>query len=633
MQHQSTLQPITDFLRRHAPFKQMSQLHLDFLAKRLKLVFFAKDEIITGPDDGIASHLYIIKQGRVRGETPDGRTAEGGAWELVTGESFPVGALLAKRPAHTVQRAIEDTFVFELDREDFEGLLQKSAPFNDFCTRRIANLLDTAMREIRASTASDISGDSSLDTPLGSLLNPNPISCLPGTPIRQALKQIEESHRRSIAIVDEGNNPIGILTLRDVMVRVTLTEKNIDAPVSEVMTPINTYLSPEDFAYEAALHMAQSGVGHVCVMDSNKHFLGLVSERDLFSLQRVGLGNLSRSIMHADTLDALKQLSSDIQQLINQMMAQGASVQQLTQIISTLNDNITQRIIILVEAERGKPSTPFTWIAFGSEGRLEQTLKTDQDNGILFICQDGQSEDDARKELLPLAKRINESLDEVGFPLCPGNIMASNPECCLSLDEWKTRFGKWIESGTPDNLLKASIFFDFRALFGNEQPIEALRNWLLEKTTQNSLFRHMMAANSLRNRPPLGLFGDIKVSAHGEHKHSIDLKLQGITPFVDAARIIALKEKLPQTNTLHRLQAAADNGSIPKIDIEAWVNAYEFIQLLRMRNHHQQVENGEELHNFLEPDELNSLDRRILKEAFRQARKLQGKLELEYQLR
>jgi CBS domain-containing protein len=630
MHAQASLQSVLDFLRRHAPFNQMAESHQDFLAKRLKLAFFSKDEVITGPDEGVASRFYIIKQGRVRGETRDGHTAEDGAWELVTGESFPIGALMAKRPARTVHRAVDDTFVYELERDDFQQLLSKSPVFNDFCTRRLANLLDTAMREMRAASAHDVTGDSSLNTRLRGLLPPNRISCRAGTPIREALEQMEQAQRRSIAIVDEQQRPIGILTLRDVMTRIALPQVDIATPIGEVMTPITQTLTPDDFAFEAALQMAQSGIGHVCIVEE-KRFVGIVSERDLFSLQRVGLGNLSRAIKRADDIPTLKQLSADVQQLVNQMMAQGASVEQLTQIISTLNDHITQRIIVLAQAQLGRPAIPFTWLSFGSEGRLEQTLKTDQDNGILFLPAPGQSDEEARTALLPLATFINRALAEVGFPLCPGNIMASNPECCLSLEEWKARFGRWVEASTPDNLLNATIFFDFRALYGPDEPVEELRRWLLEKTAANSLFRRMLAQNCLRNRPPLGLFGDFKLAAHGKEK-GIDLKLHGITPFVDGARLIALEHRLGQTNTLQRLQSAARTGAMRQDDADAWVNAYGYIQLLRMRNHQRQAEQGVELSNYLDPEALNSLDRRILKEAFRQARKLQTRLSLDYQL-
>jgi CBS domain-containing protein len=210
--------------------------------------------------------------------------------------------------------------------------------------------------------------------------------------------------------------------------------------------------------------------------------------------------------------------------------------------------------------------------------------------------------------------------------------MASNPECCLSLNEWKSRFERWIEQGTPEHLLKATIFFDFRPLCGDDKEIESLREWLLAKTEKNSRFRRQLAENSMHIRPPLGLFGEFKLTHGGEHAHTLDLKVQGLTPFVDAARIIALAHRIAESNTDARLQAAAEKGALRQEDVAAWCEAYHFIQLLRMRTHRRQAGEGRPLNNRLDPDTLNELDRRILKEAFRQGRKLQNKLALEYQL-
>jgi len=397
------------------------------------------------------------------------------------------------------------------------------------------------------------------------------------------------------------------------------------------MSPQLVSLPASTLAYEAALAMTQRGIGHLCVMDGPR-LKGVISERDLFSLQRIGLVNISRTISQAKDIATLTTVQGDIHHMIDQMLAQGASVDQITQLIAALNDAVTQRVITLCSAELPSLPPPFSWLAFGSEGRHEQTLKTDQDNGMLFLADNKEEAQQIRVQLLPLAEKINQVLAQVGFPLCPGNIMASNPECCLSLDEWKSRFSRWIDQGTPEHLLKATIFFDYRTLHGAEGPGEALRHWLLEKTRANSRFRRQMAENALGNRPPLGLLGDIRVSSGGHHPHTIDLKLQGITPFVDAARIIALANGITTTGTAARLQVAADDKAVNAGDSAAWIDAYHFIQLMRMRHHRRMEEKGEEVSNHLDPDTLNELERRILKESFRQARKLQSKLALDYQI-
>jgi CBS domain-containing protein len=626
----SVLAPVLDFLKRHAPFDRMHEAHLVRLARQLNLGFYAAGEAITGPDAGRAETFYIIKQGRVRGAAAQADDGDS-AFELVVGECFPIGALMAHRPATTVYRAAEDTFCYELDRAKFEETRASSAEFEDFCARRLANLLELAVTRVQERAAGELSGMAALNAPLATLLRRAAVTCRPRTPLKDALATMKAEHVGSIVVTDEAARPLGMFTLHDLLSRVVTADLGLDTPIERVMSPQPLSLPSQAYAYEAAMLMARAGVGHLCVIDEGR-LVGVVSERDLFALQRIGLVQLSRAITRAPDIATLARLARDIHRLVDQLLVQGASVAQLTQMIAQLNDHITRRAIALVAALHGKPDVTFAWLAFGSEGRREQMLKTDQDNGILFVAKRGLTADRARAQLLPFARRVNEALAEVGFPLCPGNIMASNPECCLSLDEWRDKFARWIEQGAPEHLLNASIFFDFRLIEGDEAPVEELRHEVLERAAATPRFLRQMAENALRNQPPLGLVRDFVLESGGDHAHTLDLKLRGATPFVDGARLLVLAHGLTETGTLERLRAAARAGAVDGAEAESWCDAYAFIQLLRMRLHQRQEREGRALDNHVDPDTLHDIDRRILKEAFRQARKLQSRLALDYQL-
>ncbi|MCL4470517.1 MAG: DUF294 nucleotidyltransferase-like domain-containing protein, partial [Gammaproteobacteria bacterium] len=517
-----------------------------------------------------------------------------------------------------------------LDASDFTELLQLSPPFQDFCTRRIANLLEQSKQVIQAQYSRSGAEQQSLSSPLSAVIRREPVSCAPDTPVREVLETMHALGIGSMVVTEE-KRPVGIFTLHDVLNRVALAQLDLDQPIRSVMSGNLSTLPPQAFAYEAALEMAKHGFRHVLVME-NGQLAGIISEKDLFTLQRVGLCQISSAIRNAGNLEALQQSARDIRQLVHNMMAQGVAAEQLTQFISTLNDLLTVRIIELECAAAGIQDSPlcasgFCWIALGSEGRFEQTLNTDQDNGIIFAAPEGSTPDQVRKLLLPVARRINEALDACGFPLCKGNVMASNPQWCLSLDEWKGKFAEWIHRGDAPMLLNAAIFFDFRPLFGKHELAQDLRNWLHASIKENRLFLKHMAANALANRPPLGLVRDFVV---GE-KHTLDLKFNGITPFVDAARIFSLYAGAGETSTIRRLRASGTQWRVEPAELEAWIDAFLFIQLLRLRIQHQQSEAGSELSNRVNPDSLNDLDRRILKEAFRQARKLQATLEKYFQ--
>lgn len=623
---------IIEHLRHFAPFDRMERDHLAFLAQRLELAYYPKGEVILSPDQGKVAQFSVIRQGVVLGEQGVAQAQRESAWlELHEGECFPLGALLSKRGVTSTYRAGVDTFIYELPAADFFDLVHLSPAFQDFCTRRIANLLEQSKQAIQAQYAHSSSGQQSMNSPLSEIVRRSPVTCTPQTTVREVLTTM---HTLGIGamVATEAGRPIGIFTLHDVLKRVALPKIDLNQPIIGIMSTALTTLPPNAPAYEAALVMARHGFRHILVTDDGK-LAGVISEKDLFSLQRVGLRQISSTIRGATTLDVLQRAAEDIRQLAHNMLAQGVAAEQLTQFISTLNDLLTERLIELECAASGLRDSPLwhgglCWLALGSEGRFEQTLNTDQDNGLIFEVPAGKTADEVRAELLPVARRINEALDVCGFPLCKGNIMASNPDWCLSVAEWQMKFAEWIEHGDPDSLLNASIFFDFRALYGNAALAQKLHAWLMPKVASTPRFLHQMAANALRNRPPLGLVRDFVVS----EGHKLDLKLNGITPFVDAARIHAFAAGVANTNTVQRLRLSAAHLSIGPAETEAWVEALHFIQLLRLRRQHQEKVEGATMDNLLDPDQLNDLDRRILKEAFRQARKLQTRLAMDYHL-
>ncbi|MBM4181655.1 MAG: CBS domain-containing protein [Betaproteobacteria bacterium] len=617
-----------EHLSRFAPFDSMAREHLIWLAERLKLAYYGKNEVLLSPEHGDVKRLYIIKQGAVQVEQGD----SGNAWlELHEGESFPLGALLGGRVAISTFTALTDVFTYELSADEFRELLRLSPVFQDFCTRRIAALLERSQRSVQARYAATTAEQQSLRSPLSSIARRKPVTCRPETPLREALDTIQENRISAIVVVEDGDRPVGVFSVRDLISRVILPATDLATPMREVMTPNPVSLPSNAHAFEAAMLMARHGFRHVLVADGGR-LTGVISEKDLFSLQRVGVTQISATLRSAMDLDTLVRASEDIRQLGHNMMAQGVAAEQLTQILSTLNDLLTQRVIELECSATKDCRYAFCWLAFGSEGRLEQTLSTDQDNGLIFTVPEGETPDQVRACLLPLAERINRALDACGFPLCKGEIMAMNPKWCLSLDEWKTCFARWIDSGDPESLLNASIFFDFRPLLGQEKLAEELQTWLLAKTVATPRFLHQMAANALRNRPPLGLVRDFVVDGEGDQANTLDLKLNGTTPFVDAARVFALATGVAATGTAPRLRGAAPKLNIPESEVEAWLSSFFFIQMLRLNGQHEEMQAGKAMDNRIDPEELNDLDRRILKESFRQARKVQARLALDYKV-
>ncbi|MGO3542920.1 putative nucleotidyltransferase substrate binding domain-containing protein [Pseudomonas helleri] len=620
------------FLQRFPPFNQMENTHLAFLVEQCQLRFYGPGDSIIRPEDGPVEHFYIVKQGRVIGErTHQGASVVETTFEITAGECFPLAALLGERATRTEHLAAEDTFCLQLNKAAFIKVFALSEEFRDFALRGVSSLLDKVNRQVQQKAVETLGTQYSLNTRLGELAMRHPVTCSPQTALREAVRLMHEQQVGSIVIVNEHKAPLGIFTLRDLRQVVANGIEDFDQAIDAHMTAGPFYLSPDHSAFDAAIAMTERHIAHVCLVKEQR-LCGVVSERDLFSLQRVDLVHLARTIRHAPRLDTLINLRGEISQLVERMLAHGASSTQITHIITLLNDHTVCRVIELVLAERGDPGVPFTWLCFGSEGRREQTLHTDQDNGILFEAKDAAQAAEIRQRLLPIAQQINHHLAACGFTLCKGNIMAGNPELCLSRAEWARRFSAFIREATPQNLLASSIYFDLRAVWGDEQGCQQLRRTILTQVADNRLFQRMMADNALRHRPPVGRFREFVLERKGGDKATLDLKVQGLGPFVDGARLLALAHGVEAINTLERLRQLTTLGVIEPLDGAAYEEAYHFIQQTRMQQHQLQTRQNRPYSNRVDPDQLNQLDRRILREALRQAQRLQSSLALRYQL-
>ncbi|MDN5419711.1 MAG: DUF294 nucleotidyltransferase-like domain-containing protein [Pseudomonadales bacterium] len=616
------------FLQRFPPFNQMEQAHLAFLVEQCQLRFYGPGDSILKPSGGPVEHFYIVKQGRVVGERPDSADT---TFEIATGECFPLAALLGERATRTEHKAAEDTFCLQLNKPAFIKLFALSSPFRDFALRGVSSLLDQVNQQVQQKAVETLGTQYSLNTRLGELAMRHPVTCSPHTALREAVTLMHEQQVGSIVIVNEHKAPLGIFTLRDLRQVVADGASDFSQSIAGHMTQAPFYLSPEHSAFDAAIAMTERHIAHVCLVQDQR-LCGVVSERDLFSLQRVDLVHLARTIRNAPRVENLVAIRGEIGQLVERMLAHGASSTQITHIITLLNDHTVCRVIELTLAEKGDPGVPFSWLCFGSEGRREQTLYTDQDNGILFEAKDAVEAAERRERLLPLAQHINQSLALCGFSLCKGNIMAGNPELCLSRVEWARRFGAFIREATPENLLGSSIYFDLRVVWGEERGCEQLRQGILDQVADNRLFQRMLAENALLRRPPVGRFRECVLTRKNGEKATLDLKVQGLTPFVDGARLLALANGIHANNTLERLRQLVDKAVIEPLDGAAYEEAYHFIQQTRMQQHQLQTRENLPYSNRVDPDSLNHLDRRILRESLRQAQRLQSSLSLRYQL-
>ena len=611
--------PYIDALTRIEPFAEMSGDELTRLLSNASVSYHAPGETLLALGQTV-TECWVVLQGQVRGE----REPEAGiaTLELHAGEMFPVGAVLTGRSAVSRFFAQDEVFALQIPAADFIKATRHSAVLADFCDRRISFLLERSRRALQSSYVANQSAEQHLPKPLSSLVRRAPLCVSPQTSIKSALTQMQDAAVGSVVIVDATGKPLGIVTERDIVPRVVLAGADIEASVMGVATTSVATLSQTETATDAALLMAERGFRHVVVVDDDGAVCGVVSERDLFALQRHTLTGIGGEIRRAKSVSQLAVCASDARQLARNLIAQGVEALNMTRFVSHLNDQITRRLLDLVSSRHGLQANDGCWIALGSEGRHEQTISTDQDNALVLGpgCN--------KATALAAAREVNDGLAECGFPLCKGNIMASNPALALSIDEWRAQFMDWIERGDPKSLLQANIFFDLRALWGNAELAAALQRDVLANASLNKRFLKQLSDNARAVEPPLDWLGNLSATHDVDGVAVVDLKRFGVRPFVDAARVLALANARPETSTIKRLQALQTIGKLTRREVSEWRDAFSFVQSLRMRA--QERNPIASAPNSVAIADLSAMDARILKDCFRQARKLQQRLAVDY---
>ncbi len=616
-----------EFLRRYAPFSGMDDAALNWLIARLKLAYFAKDAAILSPQSGPVRLLHIVYRGVVarRGDDPQAQAGP----TLGPGEMFPLGSLSAGTASTNHYRAVQDCFCYLLGRDDWLALREQSPEFERYCTEAITEILRQSRMALQGQYSQRAAERETLTRPLAELVRRAPVSCAATAPLSEALAAMRNATARTIIVVDADGAPVGIFSLTDLLERVVLPERALSTPIREVMSAPAMTLPASASASEALQESVERNIRQIVVVE-NGALIGLVSERDLFALQRVSVRQVSQQLNAADDPESLKHAADDIRHLTHNLLAQGIGAEALARSIASLNDSLSRRAIELVLERHDLSDIDWCWLALGSEGRSEQTFATDQDNALVFEAENATEAQRLRPRLLAFAAEVNSLLDTIGFPLCVGNVMASNPELCLSVDEWKLRFLRWIREPTPQALLNANIVFDFRPLAGDARLANALIKLLHGYSQEAGLFLRLMAQNALQADPPLGIIRAFATDDDSSRKGTVDLKTRGTRLFVDAARVYALAFGITDTGTAGRLRSSGKRLNIEERHVDAAIVGFQFLQMLRLR-----VQDSADVRsdpNRIDPYLLNEVDQRMLKEAFRQARLLQHRLKESYRL-
>jgi CBS domain-containing protein len=445
--------------------------------------------------------------------------------------------------------------------------------------------------------------------------------CPLGTPMGDVVRGMAAARASSAIVVDGSGRIAGIVTEQDVSRRVAF-QAEPSTPVDTVMTRPVVTVAADDFLYRAVARMRRLGLRHMPVVDGAGRPIGMLDLHEALGVASARMMTQIDRLTQESSLDGLAQTKQAQAELASELLADNLPAPDIQALITDINQDIHRRVLEAVLAAMaaegwGPPPVPFTLLIMGSGGRGENFLFPDQDNGFILADYPDAEHNRIDAFFVALAERFTLDLDRVGFPLCKGNVMASNPLWRKSETQWRHQFAYWAERHSAVAVLFADIFLDFRPIAGPGAPADGLRRAVMQTLEHHPVLLSVMCRDETSRSVALGLFGRIRRDTTGDHPGRVDLKMRGTMPLVASARLWSLKSGVAETGTLARLRALAEGGALDRNDADELAAAFDHITFVLLRQQLEDFHAGRKVGNFVDPDLLSRRERDTLVDALR----------------
>ncbi|MDH5602318.1 MAG: DUF294 nucleotidyltransferase-like domain-containing protein [Cyclobacteriaceae bacterium] len=615
---------VYEHVRQYPPFDKVEKQELLSLCSEIKIKYFPSGEIIFNRGDASKDHFYFVNDGSVKLFLEE---------EIIDhcdqGDIFGVRSMLSGNSYLLRAECHEESLLYLIPNENFRKILAHNSKVAMYFASGLASgqlvVRDhTLRRQDEAVIGMNLEG-----TPL--------VSASRKMPVREAAELMTRKQVGSLVITDQDNKPAGIITDTDLRKKIATGQFDINTPVDDIMTCPVICLKEKPSLFEAIDKMLEHNVHHLCITvdgTTNSRAIGIISQRDIMLVQENNPAIIVKEIYKTREVERLADLRDKAEKLLTHYLMNGHAIGPVSSIITKINDALIKKAIdIMINRleEKGfkRPVSGFTWLSLGSEGRQEQLLRTDLDNAILYQDPPDEDKEAIRSYFLALGEGVNNLLLKCGFEKCPADIMAGSPSCCLSLSEWKTRFQNWIKAGNPEAILQSTIFFDFRAVYGDKKLASTLSDFLLEEIKSHDIFLNYLAKNATLTPPPLSFFKNFMIEKSGEHKHEFDIKKRALMPLVDAARVLSLSHyDSTYSSTTARFNHLAKLEPTNKFLFEEAAMAYDLLLSVRARFGLENNNSG----RFVPVEKLNKQEKQMLRNAFVPIKELQQLLEVRFQL-
>lgn len=620
---------IFDFLKYYPPFNMLEEEQLLAIARAVEIKHIEPKAYVFSTAETVNNYFYLVKDGAI-GLYRDANN------ELVDkcdeGDIFGLRALIRQGNYKLTAQALEESIIYCISSELLDNYITNNNEANKFLLKTFVSNSATGSTDTWQKERAPKKQTTNFAEEQSAKYSKNPIVCSPETPIKTAA-EIMTTNRIGSIVITKNKEPIGIITDKDLRIKIATGLNLIDEPVTRIMSsPVITY--PENISVaEAQIAMLQNNITHLCITNdgTDKSTLtGILSEHDVLVIREHSASNLVKAIKRVKTIIELRDIRQRSEALLKRYLDQKLPMTFVSKIISSINDGITKRTIDLaLSSMPHKPPTDFAWMSIGSQGRQEQLLLTDQDNFLVFNTVKPGDYEQTKQYFLDLAEKVTISLNAIGFEFCPADMMASNPKWCLSIDEWHAQFKRWITKPDQDNLMLCTIFFDFNFVYGNKALSEQLTESVFDSIDFHDIFLNYLGLNALQNPPPLSFFRNFLVESSGEHKDQFDIKSRAMMPMVDAARLLILSKEIHSRNsTISRYEKLLELEP-QNIDVyEACILAFE--DLLRFRT--EQGLRNNDSGRFIDLQSLSKANRLELKSSFKAIKDIQELVKTRFKL-
>jgi len=621
-----------NFLSTVEPFVFLPEDEIEKISDSLYLIHYPKNLVMFFQGQSRLRFLYILYKGVAEQYYEDAGEKtminKLGERDIYGGISLLLNQGISLRTLYT----LENAQFYLLPQKHFFDICARHKIFSEYFTNAFGKRMMKKSYAAMVAKAKRLQKEDVLffNQPILNICSKKYISCDAAITIHDAAKIMSEQNISSLFVENHSGDCVGIVTERDLVRKVIVNQIDNDDPVSSIMSSPVQMISAEASVFESMMALMKNTIRHLGVTDSDNRVIGVLSGRDFVIAQSQSelffLGGISSATDIAEIIDRCNILPK----LVQSQIIKGATARNVTSFITSVSDVILTKLFEFALDEMGPPPVDFAFILLGSEGRKEQTFKTDQDNAIIYDDVSPGIESGTKRYFLELGQKVCTSLDRTGHTFCIGNIMAKNPKWCQPLSKWKEYFSHWTHNFGEKDLLWASVFFDFRWGYGNKRLVDHLRQHLFESTKRSPGFFRNLVKNSQQHKLPLGFFRNFVVISEGKHRDAFNIK-NVIRPIVDFARVYALMHEIGDTNTLDRLEQLRNKNVLTQQEYAEIEKAYSFLMQLRyVRQITAIMDENKKPDNYIKPKELTRIEQKMLKEIFERIEYLIKKMNIRF---